>query len=226
MTQTTGQLWPPGAEFVEAVAPAAASVRAISYANYGGAGVFSLPTTFPAGTTSGDKLVLMMMLADTNLGSPVTESITGWTAVTPKGDQGTCTRALYQATYTAGLAAPSWASTAEREGVWAMVAIRDSTTALTINATDLSASATTIVAPGQSDGGPDVLLRFYCRKDNLSTAITPPSGTVLVSALGSGTGPNAHLLVVSQTPTGDPIPTATATFTASSANGTGWTVSG
>jgi hypothetical protein len=222
----TGQLWPRGAEFVYVAPPPSPSIRSATYANNGGAGVTTMTVTLPAGVVAGDKLVVAMMSTDTQSGAAVTASTTGWTEVTTKADQGTCQRAFYYATYSAGLAMPSWNIASARKCVWACVAIQDSVGTPQVTPTDVSSSSTDVVAPLKAIGAQSVWLRFYVRKDNLSTSVTPPAGSTLVTgALGTATGPSGHILVYSQVPSGGPsVPNATATFSAASANGTGWTV--
>jgi hypothetical protein len=184
----------------------------------------AMTMSLPSGLVDGDRLYIAATCADSSAGVTITESKTGWTTITSKIDQGTTQRVFYTAIYSAGLAAPSWSLSVARKSAYACVAIRNPSASPQVALTDLGSSTTALVAPSVSSAPQGILLRFYVRKDNLSSSVTPPSGGTLVTgALGVATGPSAHILVYSQTPA-EPTGTATATFSVASANGSSWTV--
>lgn len=188
------------------------------------AGVTSIQTAIPAGLQAGDMLYLALFCTDTNAGAPITATATGWTPLTAKADQGTCQRAFYSAPWSAGLAGVTWAVASARRFGYACVAVRNGRTAV-LGLTDLAASGAAVPMPSVTATGPGLALRFAVRKDNLSTAITPPAGSAtIVSQLGTS-GPAPHVGVWSQAQAAaGATNTAQATFTAASANGTGWTL--
>ena len=191
-----------------------------------GAGTLTTAPTMPSGVQDGDRLFLAMMVTDSSAGVTVTPTVpAGWTVVNAIANQGTCQRALYTAVYSAGLAMPSWAYSASRRGSWACVAVRN-VTAYQTSLTDLGSSGAVLTAPAITATGAGLTLRMFVRKDNLSTSVTTPaSHTLIASALGlAGPAPHVMTCQAAQAAAGT-TGTAACTWSASSANGTSWTVS-
>jgi len=183
----------------------------------------TMTMTLPSGLQTGDRLYIAAFSTDTNAGSAVTESITGWTAVTAKADVGTAQRALYTALYTSGLAAPVWTLAASRKSAYACVAVRYANASPVVdlaNGGGLTSTAPTVTGPI------GLTLRFYVRKDSLSGSVTAPSGSTLITgALGVATGPSAHILAYSiPQATAGATGTAVTTWPVTSTNSTAWTI--
>lgn len=190
-----------------------------------GAGVTSFTPTMPSGLQNGDLLLLAMMCADSSGGSVITPTVpAGWTVRTALANQGTCQRAFLTATYAAGLVMPSWTLSVARRNAYACVAVRPAAGQV-IGSTDVAAATTDLVAPSVAATAAGLAVRFFVRKDNLSTDMTIPAGHTQIGKVLGTVGPAPHVMscmapIAAAGPTG----TATSVCTASSANGTSWTV--
>lgn len=224
----TGTKWAPmyawdGAKFKPS-APAGPTVVSHSK-GVDATAVTSFTPALPTGLQNGDLLLLAMHCPDTSVGAVITPTVpAGWTVRTAIANQGTCQRAFYSATYTAGLVMPSWALSAARRNDYTCVAVRGATSAV-YGLTDLGASSTDTVAPSVAATAPGLVVRQYGRKDNLSTTVSTPAGHTLIGSVLSTPGPAAHAMacwapVAAAGATG----TATATWSAASANGSSWSV--
>lgn len=190
-----------------------------------GSGVTSFTPAMPAGLQNGDLLLLAMFCADTSAGAVITPTVPpGWTVRTALANQGTCQRAFLTATYAAGLVMPSWTLSATRRNAYACVAVRPAAGQV-IGSTDVAAATTDLVAPSVAATAAGLAVRIFVRKDNLSTNITVPAGHTQIGKVMGTVGPAPHVMscsapIAAAGATG----TATAVCTASSANGTSWTV--
>lgn len=204
--------------------PATASVIASTSALTSSSGNTTVTTTIPAGGQTGDTLLLMLFSTDTASGGVITPTTTGWTVQNAIADQGTCQRAFYTAPWSAGLAGVTWTCAANKRYGFVCVLVRNGRTPV-IALTDLSASGTVLTAPAATATGAGLALRFFCRKDSLSTSQTfSGSSTSIVNLMGT-VGPAPHVGCFSnvQAAAGT-TGTATDTFTVASANGSSWTV--
>ena len=85
----------------------------------------------------------------------------------------------------------------------------------------------TSTAPSVASAPVGLGLRFYVRKDSLSTTVTPDAGmTQITGSLGVAPGPSAHVLAYTTDQTSAGVmPAATTTWPVTSVNSTAWTIS-
>jgi hypothetical protein len=204
------------------VDPTAAHVVGSTYLNQASVNS-SMAVTLPTDLVDGDQLFVAAVFTDTNLGTVVTESKTGWTTVTAKSDVGTTQRVLYTATYSSSLVAPSWTLSAPVKSAYVCVAVRNGQTYQEAHA---DGGGLTSTAPSIASAPVGISLRIYTRKDNLSGSVTAPTGATLITgALGVATGPSAHMLAYT-TPqaTAGASGTAVTTWPVTSVNSCAWTI--
>jgi hypothetical protein len=166
-----------------------------------------------------------MFNSNTNAGSLVTATTTGWTVVTAKADVGTAQRALYTAVYAGGLAMPVWTLGTASKSACMVIAVRYANAVPIISLAD--AGGLTQTAPSNASAPVGMALRLYCRKDSLSTTCTAPVNMIqVVKSLGIATGPSCHVAAYT-TPQGTvgASGTAVTTWNVTSTNSTAWTIS-
>jgi hypothetical protein len=179
----------------------------------------------PSGLQDGDWLVCGMSVSDSSGGVTVTSDHSDWTEDNLLSNQGTTQRALYVATYFDGLEMPSWSLSASRKCSHVCVAVRNLTSF--VRSTQNQPDTNTVApAPAVTADGEGLLVRLWVRKDNKSTSVTLPAGHTLINqALAASSGSSAHA-VAAQAPisSAGTIPAASVTWSASSGNGTGWSI--
>lgn len=205
-------------------APTAAYIVGTSFLNQTSAST-SMTMTLPTGLVNGDRLYIVAVSTDTAVGSTITPSITGWTSVTSLADVGTTQRALYTATYSGSLVAPSWSLSASRKSAYICVAVRNATASPIVSLAD--GGGLTQTAPSNVSAPAGLALRLYTRKDNLSASVTTDATMTQISgALGVATGPSAHILAyITPQFTAGATGTAVTTWPVTSTNSTAWTIS-
>jgi hypothetical protein len=202
-----------------------AAIVGSTFVNQTSASSTSIASTLPAGVANGDRLYAVFMSTAGSSGSTVTPSITGWTVASALADVGTAQRAMYTATYSAGLAAPSWSMSAGAKQACMVIAVRNANATPVVSFAD--AGGLTSTAPSNASAPVGLGLRLYIRKDSLSTTCTPGAGmTELFKSLGVATGPSCHVVayVTSQAAAGA-SGTAVTTWNVTSINSTAWTIS-
>lgn len=185
-----------------------------------------LTPALPSGLVAGDLLLLGMFSTDTSVGVTVTPTVpAGWTVRHALANVGSMQRAYYSAVYTAGLVMPSWALSAARRNGYVCTVVRPAAGGGVYGLTDLAASSADTVAPSVTAAGAGIVVRTYLKKDTTSTSVSVPAGHTLIGQVLTTAGPAPHVMACSApVAAAGATGTATATWSAASANGSSWSV--
>lgn len=191
----------------------------------------SMTVPLPAGVEAGDYVIALYTTAPNPTSSALTSPPAGWTEIFPHIAVSTGGASVWGTFYSDGMQNPTWVMSSANPprsvaiGAWSGV---DAATPINTSGTQArSVSSADTVAPSVVTAVDDcVLALLFMAKDNLSTAVTDPAGTVRRALQLGLAGGTSHALICDiPALVAGTTPSFTATFNAAATlNGRGYTI--